>query len=409
LPPRAAAFVERKPETHAPFYRQPLSVFTAACTVSSVGALLFNIMPAFLVAAAAQFGLDDAQIGVVGSSMLAGFALVAATSRQWIGRFDWRALIGAGTGLSVASLAACAFVRSYGGLLAAIFATGAGMAFLYTVTIAIVSENQKPDRAFGIKLASEVLLAIAAVMILTSFVTPRWGFAGTALTLAAIAGIVSLVGLIGIPPRRAVVPPDERFAMIRRTVGGMTRIRNWTPWLGLGALLVSFGGLAALWAFLTQIASSFGVDNRTSSLLLTVGLAVSGVAGLAAAGLGDRYGRAKPLVISMLLSIVGVAVLLTGHGIVGYVVGALLAVALWNFPLAYQMGLIASSDPNGRVSVLMPAALAIGAAFGPSLAGALVSIGHSYLPLYALFALATAGSLGAFIVLARRVSNRSAL
>lgn len=101
--------------------------------------------------------------------------------------------------------------------------------------------------------------------------------------------------------------------------------------------------------------------------------------------------------------------LLIGHGVVGYVIGALLAVGLWNFPLAYQMGMIASSDPNGRVSVLMPAALAIGAAFGPTLAGALVDVGHSYAPLYALFAVATAASLAAFVVLARRLSNRSAL
>jgi cyanate permease len=71
--------------------------------------------------------------------------------------------------------------------------------------------------------------------------------------------------------------------------------------------------------------------------------------------------------------------------------------------------MIASSDPNGRVSVLMPAALAIGAAFGPTLAGALVGAAHSYIPLYVLFALATAGSLAAFIVIARRLANRSAL
>ena len=405
LPPRKAAFAECQPVTHAPIYRQPLSVFAAACTVSSVGALLFNILPALLVAAAARFALDDSQIGLVASSMLAGFALVAATSRQWIGRFDWRALIGTGTALAGASLAACAFIQSYGTLLAALFITGAGMAFLYTVTIAIVSENQKPDRAFGIKLASEVLLAIATVMILTTFVTARWGFAGTALTLAAIVAVVPLCGLSGIPARRAVVPPEERFAMARRTVAGATPI-NWTPWLGLCALLLSFGGLSALWAFLTQIASSFGVDQQASAALLTAGLAVSGAAGLAAAGLGDRFGRAKPLVISMLLAIVGVAVLLLGHGVVGYVVGALLAVGLWNFPLAYQMGMIASSDPNGRVSVLMPAALAIGAAFGPTLAGALVGIGHSYVPLYALFAVATVVSLAAFIVVAHRLSNR---
>jgi MFS family permease len=174
----------------------------------------------------------------------------------------------------------------------------------------------------------------------------------------------------------------------------------------LCALLLSFGGLSALWAFLTQIASSFGVDQQASAALLTAGLAVSGAAGLAAAGLGDRFGRAKPLVISMLLAIVGVAVLLLGHGVVGYVVGALLAVGLWNFPLAYQMGMIASSDPNGRVSVLMPAALAIGAAFGPTLAGALVGIGHSYVPLYALFAVATVVSLAAFVVVAHRLPNR---
>ena len=409
LPPRPAAFTERKPETHAPLYRQPLSVFAAACTVSSVGALLFNVLPALLVTAAARFGLDDGQIGIVGSSLLAGFALVAATSRQWIGRFDWRALIGAGTALSAASLAACAFVQTYGALLATLFVTGAGMAFLYTVTIAVVSENEKPDRAFGIKLASEVLLAIATVAILTSFVTARWGFVGTALTLAAIAVVVSLCGLVGIPAHRALTPLDERFAMVRRTAGGAKPTRNWTPWIGLGALLVSFSGFAALWAFLTQIAPSFGVDAQTSNVLLTVGLAVSGVAGLAAAALGDRYGRGRPLAISMLLAIAGVAILMLGQGMVGYVVGALLAVALWNFPLAYQMGMIASSDPNGRVSVLMPAALAVGAAFGPTLAGALVGVAHSYIPLYVLFALATAGSLAAFIVIARRLANRSAL
>ena len=409
LPPRQAAFAERKPVTHAPVYHQPLSVFLSACTVSSVGALLFNVMPALLVTAAARFGLDDGQIGVVGSSALAGFALVAATSRQWIGRFDWRALTGAGTALAAISLAVCAFVQSYEALLAAFFVTGAGMAFLYTVTIAVVSENHKPDRAFGMKLALEVLLAIATMMVLTGFVTARWGFAGTALTLAAITAAVSLAGLVGLPTRRTLVPPEERFAMARRTVGGTSAPQNWTPWIGLGALLISFGGFAALWAFLTQIASSFGVDNPTSAMLLMFGLAVSGVAGLAAAGLGDRYGRARPLIISMALSIVGIAVLLLGHGMTGYAIGALFAVCLWNFPMAYQMGLIASADPNGRVSVLMPAALAIGAAFGPTLAGALVSIGHSYIPLYALFTVATAASLAAFAVVARRIANRSAL
>ncbi len=407
-PARPAAFAEPKPETHAPLYRQPLATFVSACTVSSVGGLLFNIMPALLGSAATHFSLNDAQVGVVGSTMLAGFAAVAATSRQWIGRFDWRALIVAGTALSVASLGACALIQTYGALLVALFGTGMGLGLLYTVTIAIVSESHRPDRAFGIKLASEVILAIVAVLLLTQFVETRWGFAGTVLTLAAISGAVSLAGLSGIPARRAVLPPEERFAMLRRTVGGVVPIRNWTPWLGLGAMFVSFAGLSALWALLTQIAPSFGVNDQTVAVLLMIGLAISGAAGIAAAVIGDRFGREKPLTIGMLLAIAGVVVLMVGHGLAGYFIGALLAVGLWNFPMAYQMGMIASSDPNGRVSVLMPAALAIGSALGPTLGGALLSGGHGYIPLYALFAVAIAASLVAFTVLARRLANRSA-
>jgi hypothetical protein len=104
-----------------------------------------------------------------------------------------------------------------------------------------------------------------------------------------------------------------------------------------------------------------------------------------------------------------VVVLMVGHGLAGYFIGAVLAVGLWNFPLAYQMGMIATSDPNGRVSVLMPAALAIGSALGPVLGGALLSGGHSYVPLYALFAVSIAVGLAGFTVLARRLANRSAL
>ncbi|HEX4742853.1 MAG TPA: hypothetical protein VH353_16115, partial [Caulobacteraceae bacterium] len=54
--------------------------------------------------------------------------------------------------------------------------------------------------------------------------------------------------------------------------------------------------------------------------------------------------------------------------------------------------------------VLMPAALAIGGALGPVLAGALLTGGHGYSPLYALFAVATSLGLSAFIALGRRLA-----
>ena len=88
-----------------------------------------------------------------------------------------------------------------------------------------------------------------------------------------------------------------------------------------------------------------------------------------------------------------------------YLAGVVLTGGLWNFPMAYQMGMIATSDERGNIAVLMPAALAVGGALGPVLAGALLAGGHGYAPLYGLFAGATAIGLAAFIVMGRRLAS----
>jgi hypothetical protein len=41
--------------------------------------------------------------------------------------------------------------------------------------------------------------------------------------------------------------------------GSIKPPRRITPWLGLSALFLSFGGLAGLWAYVSQLAPSYGV------------------------------------------------------------------------------------------------------------------------------------------------------
>ncbi len=383
-------------------YRQSRTILAAACAVSAASGLLLNVMPALLSAAASRFSLTATQVGVVGSSFLAGFALVTATSNQWIARFNWRAVAACGAAVSVAGVAGCAFVRSYASLVAVLTAAGFGMGLIATVSTAVVAENHQPDQAFGIKLAGDVFLAVVALIALTAFTT-RWGFPGIALTLAAILGLALLCGLPGIPPHRAIAPPAERLEPVRRLEGKVSFVRDWAQWIGLAALFISISGLSALWAFLSQIAPSFGVNGQTAATALTAGLVGSGLAGLAAAAVGDRFGRVKPLSAGIALVTLGIASLQWGHDEVAYIAGVLLFVGIWNFPLAYQMGMIASSDPDGRAAVLMPAAVAIGSAVGPVLGGVMLSNGHGYRPLYAFSTLASAVSLGLFILLGRRL------
>jgi predicted MFS family arabinose efflux permease len=405
-PARPAATEAARPHRPRPqVYRQPLSVLLSASTVSAAAALLFNVMPVLLAAAGARFNFNESQIGVVGSSYLGGFALVATTSNLWINRFIWRAIVAAATAVSVAGLAACAAVRSYPALLAMLVLSGAALGVLYTVCIAVVSEHHRPDPAFGVKLTAEVALGIVALLALSSFVTARWGFTGDVLTLAALVGAVSLAGLPGMPAGRARTPPEKRFAMTSRAGAAPSVLRDWAPWLGVAALFVSFAGMSALWAFISQLAPGFGISSQAADNALTTSLFFSGAAGLGAVFLGDKLGRARPLALGMLLAIAGVAVLQWGHGYTGYLAGLVLAVGLWNFPMSYQMGIIASSDGRGNVAVLMPAALALGGALGPLLAGSLLAGAQGYLPLYALFAGATAVSLAAFLVLGRRLAH----
>jgi cytochrome P450/predicted MFS family arabinose efflux permease len=405
LPARSAPAEIRRPPERPTLHRQPKRVLASATAVSAGAALLFNLMPVLLGAAASRFGLSDNQLGVVGSSYLAGFALVATTSNLWIDRLNWRALVAAATVLSVASLAACAVVHSYAALLAVLVTAGVGLGTLYTICIAVVSENHRPDQAFGLKLAGEVLLAVIGLGALATGITARWGFSGAVVTLAALVGLASACGLPGLPRGRMIVPPERRFMMARKSGGAAPLLRDWVPWLGLAALFVSFAGLSALWAFVSEIAPTFGVTGRAADNTLTATLVVSGVAGLAAGFLGDKLGRARPLAIGTLLAIGGAATLAVAHGSGAYLAGVVLAGGVWNFPMAYQMGMIASSDGRGNVAVLMPAALAVGGALGPLLGGSLLAGAHGYTPLYALFATAAAMSLAAFMVLGRRLAD----
>ena len=385
-------------------YRQPNAVLVAACWISAAGALVFNVLPAFLSSAAVRYALSNERIGWLGSSYGAGYSLITVTSFFWIARFNWRAIATLGTALAACSLAACAFAPRYGFLLAAVAAAGFGCGALYTVGTSVVSENHAPDRAFGIKLAVETFVGVAMLVILPSLIAGRFGFAGVAMAMAGVAGLCGLLALRRIPVRRETGAAAINTASVP-AASAATRA-GWLPWLGLGGLLVSFGGIAAVWGFLERIAPTFNLSTGLTAQLILVTLIVNAFSGVVAALIGDRWGRVLPLAISMLLAFVGVVMLTFGHDVYAYVTGALLTYGTLSLPLSYQMGLISSADATGRVASLIPAALSLGGAIAPAVAGSLLT-GASYTPLYALTAATMLAGLAAFLVLARRLAHRS--
>jgi len=68
------------------------AVLVAACMISGVGALVFNAFPLFLSVTANQFGLNDTQLGLLGTTYLGGFAVVALFAPIWMPRIEWRSI-----------------------------------------------------------------------------------------------------------------------------------------------------------------------------------------------------------------------------------------------------------------------------------------------------------------------------
>jgi predicted MFS family arabinose efflux permease len=373
-------------------YRQPPATLAAACLLSAAGALVFNMLPVFLDAAARQFSLANEQAGWVASSFLFGSTLVATCSRLWIDRISRPLLAMWGTLLSVLGVGGGLFITSFEVLLGGLFVAGIGFGTMYTVGIAIATEHHQPSRAFGIKLAAEIFLGVAMLFILPALVLEEWGYRGVAL---AVSLLIGLIGGIAI----RLMPRQQSNPIRNSPLGALSR-RTWRPWIGLVALFIAFAAMTALWAFLQRIGPQFGLGMSTTSAILTASLIANGIAAASVGMVAGRIGRMVPLGLGMVLALGGIATMLLRHDLYGYAVGVLLTVGLWSLPLSYQMGLIAELDGSRRVAILIPAAQSFAGALGPALAGALLKNGSST-PLFMSAAGAITASLLIFLLLAR--------
>ena len=383
-------------------HQQPTSVLLAACWISAAGALLFNSLPAFLTSAAAHYTLSSSQLGLVGVGYGAGFAAVTVTTFFWIARVNWRRLVIAATAMTVIGFTACAVAPDVGVVIAVLVGAGLGCGALYTVGVAVVSEHHNPDRAFGVKLAIETFVGVAMLVAVPNVFFARWGFPGVAFAMAGVAGLCGLLAYRSTPVAREASNAPGAADGAGATQPA-TAYRG-LAWFGLAGLLVLFGGNAALWAYLERIAPTFGLAGPLTGDTVVGIQVVNALSAVAAAVIGDRWGRALPLSVALLAALAGVFALAVGHDLFSYLSGAILTYGMLNIPLSYQMGLIASADSTGRVSAQIPAAMSIGGAAGPALAGSMLE-GSGYFPLYAFTAATIVIALLVFVSLARRVSH----
>ena len=323
----------------------------------------FNVLPVFLGAAAEDFGLTPDKVGFLSAVETGALAFASLLGPFWIKRFNWRSTAIVATTMILAGNLLTLTVKSYEALLIIRMLTGLfGEGIGFSLSIAAVSESEKPDRAFGFLIIVQVVAGAIGLIALPGLIA-IWGMPPVLLYLALLA-LVVLPVLIWMPlasVKTRIVDPERITFPI------------YIPLIGLSALAIWCLNIGAYWSFVERIGDHSGVGAQTIGFALSLGMLASLVGGVAAAGAGDRYGRIWPFCLTLLVHagiVYPLVTALTGIKLALIVISYNLA---WNFGMPYLMGLIATSDSSARMAVLMPVSQSLGVGAGAAIAGILAN------------------------------------
>lgn len=282
---------------------------------------------------------------------------------------------------------------------------GSGIGFDFALKLC--SASARPTRSFGILTGAMSVVMIIGFQFIAYLIDThgmRNGaidadgvrhvakmIFGTYIALAAVAAVVLLTSQPPAPIDPAAAPAPAH---------GMPEP---LVLLGLLAVVLSFIGQGAIWAFLQTLGTSHGftvagVANAMSAF------AILGIVGsLTAAVLPLHLPRWIAISGALLVLWAGLYALYAPVSLAWYIGGCAIGGFYWNFILPLMLGILARIDQSGRGSVLGGTMSSAGSALGPLLAGMLIQ-GSNYQPVGWL-----AGMLcGAGLVCVMLVENRSA-
>jgi len=138
-------------------------------------------------------------------------------------------------------------------------------------------------------------------------------------------------------------------------------------------ICIYFGGQISTWIFVERSAKVLEYGDASIGLLLFLGKAGAMVGALVAMGLGAKFGRRVPHWLSFAVLLTGQLLLLSAPSYFAFMSGAFLFEFGWAFLVPYLMADVGDLDRTGKLIIFVPAAQALGGAYGPALAGNIVT------------------------------------
>jgi MFS family permease len=331
----------------------------AICVAIAIGTLsvaLPTVLPGLVGILQQGYGFNDSQLGYLSSANLVGMTLGSVLGAQWIPRIGIRR--GAELGLAIAAIASAAVIaaHAYWPLLALLLIVGLGTGLMVASCYIVLGQSRHVERNFSFYLICQQVLGAAALEgmpALPSRIAVRSIF-GTLTGLLIVTFL--FVRHLSLAQSGGSSLPDGR------------RQSDKAAWIGLGALLTYYIAEGAVWAYLELMGERGGVPRS----MVATGLAVCTLAALvgasAAAAIGPRFGRARPLCVALAVSLASLYMLSSTLTSARFILAACLFNAAWNFSTPYQLASISAADRSGRVTGWTASASLAGFSMGPLIA-----------------------------------------
>lgn len=337
------------------------SIVTIASALNVVGCAGFLILPALVQGAQQTLHMNDREVGVLSAVAMVGSVLSSLLATSWVRRLNWRA---------AARVALLGMLVSYGlsilfhqrlpfYLLQALAGFFAGS--LYSLSLTILSDGEKPDRNFGIAIAAQVILQMSGLL-LGPALLHRAGI-NSLLGLLAILSVLSLMLTVPLPTRGRAVSPIVKLNVLLR--GSTT--------LALFGCFFYLMNATTFWTYIAIIAQRGGLGEQQIATGLAIGVTGGFVGALGASWVGTRIHRNWSLTIGAFTTIAAASMLIGPLPVVRFTLSCLLYNFAWNYSLTFQYAAVNDTNPSGHAVAMAPAFHTAGAAAGPAIAALMIT------------------------------------
>lgn len=336
--------------------------------LATAGLYYVNIMPAIVDGLIEGLGFSAQDAGFVGSANVYGAASGALLVVFIVKKINWRptafALL---AGLILMDLLSM-LINTPQALIAFRFCHGLVGGALVGVGFSVIARTVNPDKTFGVLLVVQFGLGGLGNLYLPRLV-PGFGVEILFVALIAFSVMTALmIPFLGNYPIPVTAGKGEDVSRKKVAVLPLA--------LTLLAIFLFQAANMGLFAFIIGLGRHYqlGLD------FITVTLAASGWIGIVGAiiviALYTRFGRFRPLIIAMLLTIAGILALHFSDDATIFFVANCGMGMTWAFTIPYLLGLCAGFDKSGQMAALGGFASKMGLASGPMVAGMLVGEGE---------------------------------